>query len=198
VTATNPMEVDIPEVTRMHQNARFYREGDRDLVEISCVGSKDTMVHRVKPHHMAMFRDEWNAYCDGVPLKPREGTALTDVPSLTEQMAQSYIGKNVHTAEELAALSDGQCQALGHGTLTLRNNARGLVEQRRVSKLEEASRKISKAAESVGSLSAAEAQAELDAKYASKADVDEIKGMLAQLLTQGEKRKPGRPKKEAE
>jgi hypothetical protein len=186
------MEIDIPEVARMHQNARFYRDGERDYVEISYVGSKDTMIHRVKPEHMAMFRAEWNAYCDGIPVKKREGTPLVDVPNMPDAVAEKYIGMNIHNAEELAALSDGQCQALGHGALTLRNNARGMLQQRKAADLEAASRKISQAAASVGSLSDAEAQAALDAKYASKADVDEIKGMLAQLL---ERRGPGRPKK---
>jgi hypothetical protein len=198
LNATAPMEIDIPEVARMHQNARFYRDGERDYVEISYVGSKDTMIHRVKPEHMAMFRAEWNAYCDGIPVKKREGTPLVDVPNMPDAVAEKYIGMNIHNAEELAALSDGQCQALGHGALTLRNSARAVLQRRKASDLEAASRKISQAAASAGSLSDAEAQAALDAKYASKADVDEIKGMLAQLLTQGEKRKPGRPKKEAE
>jgi hypothetical protein len=192
LNATAPMEIDIPEVARMHQNARFYRDGERDYVEISYVGSKDTMIHRVKPEHMAMFRAEWNAYCDGIPVKKREGTPLVDVPNMPDAVAEKYIGMNIHNAEELAALSDGQCQALGHGALTLRNNARGMLQQRKAADLEAASRKISQAAASVGSLSDAEAQAALDAKYASKADVDEIKGMLAQLL---ERRGPGRPKK---
>lgn len=186
------MDISIPEVQAANQIARFYKDGDRDMVEIQNVGQKDTYIKRVTPDVMAKFRDEWNAYCDGVPLKKREGTPLTDVNGMTDKVAENYISQNVHTAEELAALSDAQCQGLGHGTLTLRASAKTLLEMRKMKLAEEVARKISKTAESVLPMPAEE----LDAKYASKQDVDEIKNMLAQLLTAQTPRKPGRPKKE--
>jgi hypothetical protein len=189
------LDVIIPEVSALQQTARFFKEENRDFVEISFVGEKDTVIRKVQPEHMAKFRDAWNAFCDGQPVKQRQGTSLIDIPGLSDQLAQKYISANVHTAEEIAALSDMQCQTLGHGTLTFRTTARNMLDMRRQQKMEEDTRRISKAAESVQSL-----PAEMEAKYASKEDVEEIKGQMGQImgLMQQllEKKKPGRPKKE--
>lgn len=187
----NVPSVDIPEVQAMHQQARFFRDEGQDFVEISFVGSKDTIVHKVRPEHMARFRDEWTAFCDGVPLKKRDGTPLTDIKGMQEVTAERYISQNIHNMEELSALSDAQCQALGHGTLTFRNAAREALEMRKAQQMEIISKKISEASKSVQAMPSEE----MDAKYASKADVDEIKGMLAQLLAAQTKRGPGRPPK---
>jgi hypothetical protein len=192
------VDVVLPEVKEVHQNARFYRENDRDYVAISFVGEKDTVIRRVAPEHMARFRDEWNAYCDGIPLKVRDGTALTEI--MPGDLSQKYISQNVHTVEELAALSDAQCQALGHGTLTFRKTARALVESNKAAQVEAATRRISDAAASVKSMPEEVA----DAKYASKedveavkADVGDIKAMMGKMMEMmAQKRGPGRPKKE--
>jgi hypothetical protein len=189
------MEVTAPEVTAMHQKVRFFKDDGKDLAEISWVGSKDNIIKKVTPDIMARYRDEWNAYCDGTPLKVRDGTKLDEVPGMHTNVAENFIAQNVHTAEELAALSDAQCQALGHGTLTMRGAARTLLEMRKAKLTEEMSKRISQASVA-GTLSDAQAQAEMDAKYATKADVDDIKSMLAQLMAQSTRRGPGRPRKE--
>lgn len=188
-------DIVIPEVQALQQTAHFYRENGADYVRIGFVGEKDTIIKKVSPEHMEKFRKEWNAYCDGVPLAKRVGTPLTDVPNLNQEVAESYILRNVHTAEELAALSDGTCQNLGHGTLTFRNEARKLIEKRKLQMAEDASRKISK-------FVAAPAPAEPDPRYASKEDVeqvksglDEMKQMMAQLLEATARPKLGRPPK---
>lgn len=119
----NLQEITLPEVVPMAQRARFYKDDkERNMIEISFAGSKDTNVTKVNPEHMAQFREEWNAFCDGLPPKQRGGTPLTEV--MDEVLAKGYVDKNVHTLEELAALHDGQCQLLGHGTLTFRKAAR--------------------------------------------------------------------------
>lgn len=114
----------------MQERARFYRQGDRDYVEISFVGQKDTVIRRVGPEHMARFKPEWDAYCDGRPLDRRKGTPLTDL--LNEQRAEQFVVRNIHNLEELAALDDMQCQGLGHGTLTDRQHARQLIVRRKL------------------------------------------------------------------
>jgi hypothetical protein len=116
-------EIDLPEVQKFQQRARFFKDGDGDFVEISYVGSKDTNVLKVTPQLMAQYRSEWTAYCDGSPLKIRPGTPLTALHGLDQVMADKYIAQNVHTVEELAVLNDMQCQSLGHGTLTFRKQA---------------------------------------------------------------------------
>jgi hypothetical protein len=193
------LDVIIPEVNALAQTAKFYREGDRDYVSISFVGEKDTVIRRVTPEHMARFRNEWNAYCDGIPLKQRDGTPLTDIPNLSDDLAQKYISQNVHTADELAVLSDAQCQSLGHGTLTFRAAAQAMLASRKAAQMEAASKRISEAAKSVSAM-----PAEAEAKFASKEDVEAVKGeigdikaMMGQMMEMMQKRGPGRPKKEA-
>lgn len=183
-------DIDIPEVTALRQQARFYREGEQAFIEISYVGDNGTVVKKVQPEHMANFREEWNAFCDGVPLKRRSGTALTII--MDEPIAEKYINQNVHTVEELSFLSDGQCQVLGHGTLTLRQKARDLLSEKKRKQVEEVTKRISDVANSVQTL-----PEQPDPRYASKGDLDEVKNMLAQLIEMQRPKKPGRPKKDA-
>lgn len=185
------IDVIVPEVHALHQKAKFFKQGDKDLIEVSFVGEKDTVVRRVTPEHMATFREEWNAYCDGSPLKRRTGTPLTDIQGMSDELAEKYIFANLHTAEEFAALSDGQCQSLGHGTLTLRQKARDMLGVRKMKDMEAATKRISNAAASVTAM-----PAEPDGRYASKEDLNEVKNMLAQLIEMQKPKKPGRPKKE--
>jgi hypothetical protein len=187
-------DIVLPEVPALPQKARFFREGGRDLVELSTIGSKDTVVRKVQPQHMAQFRSDWNAYCDGQPPQRRSGTPLTDLPSLNKDKAEVYVAHNVHTLEELAELSDAQCQGLGHGTLTDREQARKLMEQRRFAAKEHARKVVSDAAAGIGP-----APAE---NYASRSELAEVKDLLAALsknvATLAERMRakaPGRPKK---
>lgn len=188
------MNIEIPEVQAMAQHARFFREGEQDLVEVSFVGSKDTTINKVKPEHMAKFQDAWNSYCDGTPMKPRKGTPLTDLPGVDDPRAQHYISRNVQTMEELAALSDAQCQALGHGTITLRKAAIETLQLRAMKEQERTRDLVIEAAASIGAKPAEKYASETDLA-AVKSDVTDIKAMLAQLLEQSAKRRPGRPPK---
>lgn len=206
-------DITLPEVAAMHQNARFFRDGDRDMVEISFVGSKDTMVKRVGPEHMTRFREAWNAYCDGQPLTIRSGTPLSDVPGVDDKRADAFIKSNIHTAEELAALSDAQCQGVGHGTLTCRESARKVLATRHAEAMTAARDAVSRGAASV--TAAPEQVADIGNL---KAEVADLKQMLAALLQQmappppapptteppqdadepagqSEARRPGRPRK---
>lgn len=166
-------DIVLPEVPALAQTPRFFRDGGRDLVEISTVGSKDTVVRKVQPEHMAAFRSEWNAYCDGQPPQRRAGTPLTEIPGVRETKAEAYVTRNVHTLEELAALSDAQCQALGHGTLTDREQARKIVAQRRFEAREQARKVVSDASAAIGPVPAE--------AYASRSELAEVKDTLAAL-----------------
>ena len=169
-------DINLPEVPALPQTARFFREGGRDLVEIACVGSKDTIIRKVAPEHMAAFRSEWDAYCDGRPPERRAGTPLTEIPGVQSEKAEVYLTRNLHTLEELAALSDAQCQALGHGTLTDREQARRLLAQRRFAEQERVRQVVSEASATIGPMPA-------DA-YASRSELAELKDMLAALGAQ--------------
>lgn len=174
------------------QAARFFREGNKTLVEISFVGSKDTNICKVTPEHMARFKTEWDAFCDGRPLERRPGIPLTTLPTISEQRAAEYIARNVHNLEELAVLNDGQCQSLGHGVLTHRQEARALVAKQTYEQQNRAAQAIKDKQASVGKVvAAAEPSPEIEAL---KADMAEIKELLAGLAAP----KRGRPRKEVD
>lgn len=167
------MDITIPEVRVYTQTAKFFRRGDQDYVEISFVGAKDTLVEKVKPAHMAQFRSEWDAYCDGRPMRRREGTALIELPGLDEDRAAIYVARNVHTIEELAALSDAQCQGIGHGALTDRQGARKLVMKRQLEAREQTQRAVYEASATLGTR-----PSEI---CAPTAEIESVKGEIAEL-----------------
>jgi hypothetical protein len=166
-------DISIPEVPALPQTARFFREGGRDLIEIASIGCKDTIIRKAQPEHMAAFRAEWDAYCDGRPPERRAGTALTELAGIHADRVEAYLTRNVHTLEELAALSDAQCQQLGHGTLTDREQARKLVAQRRFEAKEQARAVVNAASAGIGP---APAESAVD-----RAELAELKAMLATL-----------------
>jgi hypothetical protein len=166
-------DITLPEVKVYTQSAKFFRRGDQDFVEISFIGAKDTLVERVQPSHMAQFRSEWDAYCDGRPMRRREGIPLTDLPGVDEARAEGYIARNVHSLEELAALSDAQCQGIGHGTLTDRQGARKLVAQRHHEVRDRMQRAVHEASAAIGPRPAE--------RYAPNADMEAVRGELAEL-----------------
>lgn len=167
------LDITLPEVQAHTQTARFFRDGKKDKLEIKFVGSKDTLIQTVTPDHMAKFKSEWDAYCDGREPEKRPGTPLTDLSSISEARAADYIHRNVHTLEELAALNDGQCQALGHGTLTDRKGARELVTVRQMQLRDKLQREVHDKSATIGPVPAE--------KYAGNSDVEALKAEMAEL-----------------
>lgn len=194
------MEVALSEVQGFQQSARFFKENDADYVEIVGLGSKDSLIKKVKPEHMATFKDAWDAYCDGRELEQRKGTPLVEAP-MVETVAKSYIARNVHTLEELAMLSDAQCQALGHGTLTYRESARKLLSSRVEVQKQEQMNAVSKATASLGKEAVAtvetkEIMGAIGELSAATERTNESLAVLIQLMTaQASKGKPGRKPK---
>ena len=166
-------DITLPEVRVYTQAAKFFRRGEQDFVEISFIGAKDTLVEKVAPAHMAQFRNEWDAYCDGRPMQRRAGIGLTELAGLDDEKAESYVARNVHTLEELAALSDAQCQGIGHGTLTDRQGARKLVMQRQLERRDRMQRAVHEATAAIAPKPAEQ--------YAPSADLESVKGELAEL-----------------
>lgn len=138
-------DISLPEVVALQQRAKFFRQDGVDKVEISAIGSKDTFKKKVGPEEMARFKPEWDAYCDGKPMAPRPGTPLTDIPGVDPNKADSYIARNIHNAEELAVLTDAQCQSVGHGTLTDRKASQALLTTRKMQQATEQRDRVSKA-----------------------------------------------------
>jgi hypothetical protein len=183
-------DISLPEVKSHGLAARFYRFNNRDMVEISFIGSKDSISQRVTPQHMAEYRDAWNAYCDGREPSQRAGTPLTELKAISEPRAKEYIHRNVHNLEELAALNDGQCQMLGHGTLTDRKGARELVARLQFEKKNALEKRVHEASASIGAVPDKTNEVE-----ALKADVAELKQGIAGIMELLQARKGGRPKK---
>ena len=146
------IDIATSDVPALELRPRFFRDdGGQDFVEISAVGGRDTVIHKVKPEHMARFSAAWEAYQDGREMPLRKGTPLTDLPQITAELAKTFIERGVHNLEEISILSDAQCQGLGHGTLNLRRQARELVETR---KANERTRMFDKISESASPVSA--------------------------------------------
>lgn len=191
------IDIDLPEVQSFAQQPRFFKEGTKDFVEISFLGSKDTLVKRVTPELMARFRAEWDAYCDGRPMEKRKGTPLTDLPEIKEQMAEEFVRRNLHTLEELAVLNDHQCQALGHGMITLRKKAQALVAMRAMQERDHNHKIISESVAAVKPDPVADKElSELKQVVAEQAKkIDALVDVMTKLAEQNAPRKPGRPRK---
>jgi hypothetical protein len=166
-------DITLPEVKVYTQSAKFFRRGEQDFVEISFIGAKDTLVEKVGPWHMAQFRNEWDAYCDGRPVERRQGIPLTNLPGLDDERAEHYIARNVHTLEELAALSDAQCQGIGHGTITDRQGARRFVLQCQFETRDRMQRAVQEASATIGPRPVE--------SYAPSADLESVKIEIAEL-----------------
>jgi hypothetical protein len=166
-------DITLPEVKVYTQSAKFFRRGEQDFVEISFIGAKDTLVEKVTPSHMAQFRNEWDAYCDGRPIERRQGIPLIDLAGLDEARAESYIARNVHTLEELAALSDAQCQGIGHGAITDRQGARKIVLQRQLEMRDRMQRAVHEASAAIGPRPVEQ--------FAPSTDLQAVRGELAEL-----------------
>jgi hypothetical protein len=125
---------------------------------------------------------------------------LTDAPMI-DTVAKSYVQRNVHTLEELAMLSDAQCQALGHGTLTYREAARKLLSARLETQKQDQMNAVSKASatlgkEAVATVETKEIMSAIGELSAATQQTNESLAMLIQLMTaQATKGKPGRKPK---
>lgn len=190
------MEVSIPEVQAIGQQVEFYKDNGIDYAKISFVGMKDNVIRKVTPEVMGKFKPQWDAYCDGRPLAQREGSPLTEI--VPEEKAKQYVQRNVHTVEELAALSDAQCQAIGHGTLTDRTTAIKVLQQRKLDQMEATRKALEKASPTIRPQTEKE-QADLKAitdKVDSLADTVSSLAQIVQAMAQAPKR--GRPPKAKE
>lgn len=167
------LDITLPEVKGHGTVARFYQHKGKDMAEVSFVGTKDSISLRVTPDLMAQYKREWDAYCDGKPLEPRAGTPLTDLSSISEDRAKEYVYRNVHNLEELAALSDAQCQGIGHGAMTERKAAIALVMHRQAQRRDALEKEVQNKSATIGPVPAE--------KYAGSSDVETLKAEVAEL-----------------
>lgn len=187
-------EETVPEIVGGKARGRWFSgETGGDFIEISFPGSKDTVIHSATPELQAEYRNEWLAYKDGQPLAPRSGTKLTELPNVNDHRALHYMNQQVTTVEELAALSDMQCQQVGHGTLTDRKAARDLLERRAYEKQQAHQKAMEKAMASAQPVSNTQSDEKLDKVIAG---LDAVNQNILALVQALQPRKPGRPPKE--
>jgi hypothetical protein len=107
----------------------FYRREDGTLmIRVANLASKDVYEAKAQPEHSKQFPDAFEAFERGKSEPDVGGTPLTDVPGINKDVARAYRTKGVRNAEELAALSDAACSAMGHGVLTARKSAINLLK----------------------------------------------------------------------
>lgn len=110
--------------------ARFFKLGNKDMIEIAIIGDHNTYQGKVTKEDMARFPREWEAYQAGLDMPEVEGTPLIEVPGMNEQLVQWYKFQGIHVAEQLASASDIVIQKLGMGGNVLRRNAEILIKSK--------------------------------------------------------------------
>jgi hypothetical protein len=121
------------EVVSRKTRAKFFKdELGRAMVHISAIGDPCDIIQKVEPRHITRFPQEWAAYEQGQSEPEIVGTPLMEVPGMVKDKAMQLKLKGVRTAEELAALDDAACNAVGMGTLTFRKIARLLIQSKKL------------------------------------------------------------------
>jgi hypothetical protein len=121
--------------------AKFFKDGERDYIEITIIGDPCTVLRKVTVQDTQRFPIDWAAYVAGEKEIVIDGSPLTDVPGVDRNLSLAYKLKGVRTAEELAALDEMSAKSLGMGGLTTWQAARNLVRLRQLEALAEAPRR---------------------------------------------------------
>lgn len=104
---------------------------DRDWVRISPPGDSTTMIEReVRDDDRDRFKRLYERYKSGQEMRP-EGTAIESWPRITRAQAEELKYLKCFTVEQLAAMSDAQCQRAGAGVMSLRKEAQAFLETAR-------------------------------------------------------------------
>lgn len=122
------------EVVSRKTRAKFFKDEvtGRPMVHIHAVGDPCDIIQKVEPRHIQRWPAEWKAFEEGQSEPEIVGTPLMEVPGIDKDKAMQLKLKGVRTAEELAALDDAACNAVGMGTLTFRKIARLLIQTKKL------------------------------------------------------------------
>lgn len=144
---------------------------DVPFVRIMVPGDNTNVIERkATEDDKRRYHQAWAQYERG-EAQAMHGTPLEQWPQITKAQVKEAKYLEVHTVEQLAALSDSQCQRLGMGYLELRTKAKAYLT----------------------------AAADGAAVAQQAAEIERLRAEIADLkaLMQQEKRGPGRPKREA-
>ena len=148
---------------------------DREYIKIIPVGDKNTVVcEPVTEEHKQRWPIQYDSF-KRQNQQPQEGTPLDQWPPLTKSQVLMFKAANVHTVEQLAAVSDGNLVNLGMGARDLREKAISYI----------------KSADSFAPTLALQEQLNN-----ALLQIEALKNQLSGFDLLEKKKSPGRPKKE--
>lgn len=102
-------------------------EVDMPFVRISIPGDINNQIDtRVEDYHKARYPVQWARF-EANQTQEVQGWKLKDWPKVTTAVVHNYAHLGVHTVEQLAGLSDTQCQKVGMGAMELRLQAQAAL-----------------------------------------------------------------------
>ncbi len=134
---------------------------DFDFISLQCSAQKHSVsTRKVTEADKKRFPHIWEAFVNDQEVK-ETGTAIENLPDLTGSQVLMLRGVNVPTIEALAAVPDGNANALGPGGLDLKKRAKLFLEGESENsvKLEEANSRIADLEEKIEALMAVQAEA---------------------------------------
>lgn len=109
--AGRPVYKEIPHI-------RIQVPGDRNNITIS----------KVTDYHKNRYPRAWAIFEAGQKEEAVSGTPLSNWPQITRSQAKEAEYYGVQTVEQLAEISDLNCQKLGMGFMTLRDKAKAYIQ----------------------------------------------------------------------
>jgi len=101
---------------------------DMPFVRISIPGDINNQIDtRVEDYHKARYAVQWARF-EANQSQEMQGWKLKDWPKVTTAQVRNFEHLGVHTVEQLAGLSDSQCQKVGMGAMELRLQAKAALE----------------------------------------------------------------------
>jgi hypothetical protein len=102
---------------------------DVEYVKIITPGEKNTVFFQpATDQHRQRFPKAYARFKAG-NVVPEQGTPLEQWPAIARSQVMSFKAIGIHTVEAMAAVHDGNVEALGHGGRELREKARGYIRQ---------------------------------------------------------------------
>ena len=95
----------------------------RDFVRITIKGMKDVFEAPVRPQDISRFPDEWEAYKKTKGIKKRVGTALKELPAMSEPRRIELELIGIESVEDLAKADIEKLRTIGEPYVELQRIA---------------------------------------------------------------------------
>jgi hypothetical protein len=114
----NHMEAKVSSDPLMHIDGqlkiRFVPNGEEDWIEFARMDqSKDVLFRPAQQKDIEKYPQLWSVYSSHRPKSIVDGTALTELPGLTSEIAMQFRLKGLFTVEQLEGLDDYAAAGLG-------------------------------------------------------------------------------------